>query len=204
MWIDDISIALKNLNGIGNYEQIYAEIQKIRPNLSPDWHAVVRRTIQQNSSDTESWVKKRDLYYSVNGIGKGVWGLRDFYPEKIDYSYEVEIEEVKRKDYTIQRIIRDGYMIAQLKVFHNHKCQICEATIKIADDKFYCEGHHIKPLGIPHNGPDVASNIIIVCPNCHVKCDYRLIDLNKYELDKGGREVGKEYVDYHNSFFKIY
>lgn len=202
MWTDDIKTALKNLNGIGNYEQIYSEIEKIRTNLSTDWHAVVRRTIQQNSSDTKSWLGVNDLYYSVNGIGKGVWGLRNFYPEISDYAYEVVIEEVKRKKYTIQRIIRDGYMISQLKIFHNYKCQICETTIKVADDKFYSEGHHIKPLGNPHNGPDIASNIIIVCPNCHVKCDYKIIKLDKLDLEMKGREIGQEYIDYHNSILR--
>ena len=30
---------------------------------------------------------------------------------------------------------------------------------------------HIKPLGRPHNGPDVPENILCLCPNCHVLLD---------------------------------
>ncbi|NLU99268.1 hypothetical protein B6N13_14395 [Marinomonas sp. UCMA 3892] len=33
------------------------------------------------------------------------------------------------------------------------------------------EAAHIKPLGQPHNGPDVESNILCLCPNHHVLFD---------------------------------
>jgi putative restriction endonuclease len=36
----------------------------------------------------------------------------------------------------------------------------------------YAEAAHIKPLGRPHNGPDVLENLLCLCPNHHVLFDY--------------------------------
>jgi len=200
MWTDDIKAAFINLNGIGKNQEIYDEIKKIRPNLSGDWQAVVRRTIQQNSSDTQSWLRTNDFFYSVNGIGQGIWGLRDFFPLNQAPPLQNQGDEnPERRSMTVQRIIRDSYLIAQLKTFHKGVCQICGSSIKVSKDRFYSEGHHIKPLGRPHNGPDKPDNIIIVCANCHVKCDYRIIKLEKLKLDVLGRVINKEYIDYHNN-----
>ena len=74
-----------------------------------------------------------------------------------------------------------------------HKCQICGMTLTIKDGKPYAEAHHIKPLGNPHNGPDVRGNILCVCPNHHVLLDYGAIKLDIKKLEG----VKKIYIDYH-------
>src|SRR5688572_17200602 len=108
MWIDDIALALQRLNGIAEYNDLYREIENIKNErnepLVNDWHAVVRRTIQQNSSDSQSWLKRRDLFYSVDGLGHGKWGLRDYYPK--EYSspeFAKGNVEPERKDTVISR-----------------------------------------------------------------------------------------------------
>ncbi len=204
MWTDDITKALKKLDGFGSLNQINTEIQKIRgDNLSPDWKAVVRRTIQQHSSDTASWNEKKDLYFSVNGIGKGVWGLRNYFPKMDSTPFientEISNEPTKRVDYVFKRIIRDTYITSQLKKFHDNCCQICNIKIEISKGKFYSEGHHIKPLGAPHNGPDVSANILVLCPNCHILCDYKSIRIDLSKLNSKNRFILQEFVDYHNS-----
>jgi putative restriction endonuclease len=35
----------------------------------------------------------------------------------------------------------------------------------------YAEAAHIRPLGWPHDGPDVAENVLCLCPNHHVLFD---------------------------------
>lgn len=210
MWSDDITLALKNLNGIGHNQAIYQQIKLIKPNLTGDWESVVRRTIQQNSSDTKSWLGKNDIFYSVSGIGEGIWGLRDFFPlnKIIDPTIEIidptfaTYTQPQRKEYKIQRVIRDSYMISQLKFLHKNLCQICNHSIQISANTFYSEGHHIKPLGNPHNGPDNADNILIVCANCHILCDYHLIHLYKHKLKQEGRSINQIYIDYHNNLIK--
>jgi putative restriction endonuclease len=41
----------------------------------------------------------------------------------------------------------------------------------------YAEGAHIRPLGRPHNGPDVHGNVLCLCPNCHVLFDQGAITI---------------------------
>lgn len=201
MWIDDITQAMMNLGGFGHYSQINSEIEKIRTDLSKNWEAVVRRTIQQHSSDSRSWLEKKDLFYSVDGIGKGVWGLRGFYPEARLSQNELN-EPTNRREYKVQRVIRDTALSAQLKLYHDNTCQICGLRLRVGEDKFYSEGHHIKPLGKPHNGLDFAGNVIIVCPNCHVQCDYFEIELDQNHLESSGRKLDSGCIKYHNSRVK--
>jgi hypothetical protein len=100
-------------------------------------------------------------------------------------------ERTKQETY---RILRDTLLARTIKESNNYRCQICGQSLMLNDNTPYAEAHHIKPLGAPHNGPDVYSNILCVCPNHHVLLDYGAIKLNAAEL-KG---IGKEYIEYHN------
>jgi len=87
-----------------------------------------------------------------------------------------------------------------LKALHEHQCQICGATIELPDGKRYAEGHHIQPLGGTHGGPDITSNILVLCPNHHVMCDYGTIELERASLRlHPSHAVGQRYLDYHNN-----
>lgn len=198
MWIEDLSKALTNLGGYAHYTDIYSEIEKLRTNLSNNYKAVVRRTIQQNSSDSQSWMGKNDLFYSVEGIGKGIWGLRDYTPQNVNENSENYTNSnlnPERKKYSISRIIRDTELSRRLKAEHNHICEVCSIRLKVKGDNFYSEAHHIKPLGHPHNGPDTEDNIIVVCPNCHILLDNFVIELNNENLS---RKLNGQYIQYHN------
>jgi predicted restriction endonuclease len=91
----------------------------------------------------------------------------------------------------------------KIKTFYHNKCQLCGDSIKINDNALYSEAHHIRPLGSPHNGPDDADNIIVLCPNHHVMLDYGAvqIDLTKITI-KNGHHINEKYVEYHNN--KLY
>ena len=77
-WLDDILIALRNLGGEGHLSNIYKEVSKVRKGkLNPTWESTIRRELETNSSNSESFGKGRkgeDLFYMK---GKGVWGLRE-------------------------------------------------------------------------------------------------------------------------------
>lgn len=207
MWIDDITQALINLGGSGHYTQINEEVESIRQNqLSENWEAVVRRTIQQHSSDSQSYLGKNDLFYSVNGIGKGVWGLRNYFtqPEiRNDLFITANDDNITQRYATkTQRIVRDTALALRLKEYHNNTCQICGLRLKIGFNKYYSEGHHVKGLGNPHNGPDVEENIIVVCPNCHVLCDNHQIELSLDILNSLDRIINPIFIEYHNSLYR--
>lgn len=99
------------------------------------------------------------------------------------------------------RILRDTALARQIKVLHGFRCQVCKSDpLQIGRDRYYAEIHHIKPLGLPHNGLDVKENILCVCPNCHVLLDYGAIKLDLNKLHSiPSHKIGKKYIQYHNS-----
>jgi hypothetical protein len=118
-------------------------------------------------------------------------------PQASDLSEPMLPERIRSETY---RILRDTALARSLKNLHGHRCQICGTRIPLGNGEFYSETHHIKPLGEPHCGPDVAENIIVLCPNHHVQCDYGAIRLSKQDLRKHPRHrIGDRYIEYHNS-----
>lgn len=107
-------------------------------------------------------------------------------------------EESLRVIRQVETVIRNRKLVEEIKQKYNHTCQICGKRLKLDEDLFYSEVHHIKPLGNPHNGPDKPENMISVCPNDHV-----LLDMGSIHLDTGNlhilkHQIGEEYVAYHN------
>lgn len=117
-------------------------------------------------------------------------------PIAADIREPIETRRIKEETY---RILRDTALSRRIKTINDFKCQICDLALKIGKDKPYAEAHHIKPLGVPHNGPDEGGNIICVCPNCHVLLDYGGIELNPEELNSTSEHnISTEYINYHN------
>lgn len=84
-YLTEIIESLKVLGGKAHLSEIHAMMEK-RDKLqsihtNPTWKQTVSATLQSHSSDTKSYNKKnKDLFYSVEGLGKGIWGLRDSEP----------------------------------------------------------------------------------------------------------------------------
>lgn len=94
---------------------------------------------------------------------------------------------------------RDTKLARIIKKLHGDRCQICDNTVELSDGQTYSEEHHIRPLGAPHNGPDIASNIIVLCLNHLVICDYGAMRLTLSSLHSHPHHViSGEYVLYHN------
>jgi hypothetical protein len=65
-WLDDISLALANLDGIAHYDTLYLEVKKIRSGALPkSWKQIIQRTIQDHSEDSDGF-KGSNVFYSVN------------------------------------------------------------------------------------------------------------------------------------------
>jgi 5-methylcytosine-specific restriction endonuclease McrA len=200
-WVDYIIQAMQNLGGWATYSDLYKEIKKVRnEDYTPAWQATVRNVVESHSSDSENWREgKPDHFYSVNGIGSGAWGLRAFGVSTQKPADISDLAPPNRVPQEIYRILRDTALARAIKVTHNYECQICGESIQLSDGSYYAEAHHVKPLGSPHNGPDIAENIICLCPNHHVQVDYGVIDISKLQLKKHGRHrVSETYTSYHN------
>ena len=110
-----------------------------------------------------------------------------------------ELSTPDRVATTTYKIVRDTAMVRRVKRLHGHECQICRHTIHLPNGSRYSEGHHIKPLGSSHNGPDIIGNILCVCPNHHAELDYGVlrIDLSTLRMCKT-HPIDGRFVDYHN------
>jgi HNH endonuclease len=115
----------------------------------------------------------------------------------------IDLDVPDREDMVVSRIIRDTTISLIVKRLNNFKCQICGLSIDMPQGRKYVEAHHVKPLGIPHNGPDILENLICVCPNHHAMLDYGAMILEVEKVIKSdGHNISEEYVTYHNE--KIY
>ncbi|GAA4968862.1 YDG/SRA domain-containing protein [Kineococcus glutinatus] len=72
---------------------------------------------------------------------------------------------------TVQRQVRNTSIAQDIKRLYDHTCQMCGQRTTVAGGAGYSEGAHIKALGKPHHGPDVRSNVLCLCPTCHVRFD---------------------------------
>jgi hypothetical protein len=75
-----------------------------------------------------------------------------------------------RRAAIIERIVRDTAVTAEVKQLHGHRCQVCGMRLETRTGP-YAEGGHVRPLGSPHDGPDVLPNVLCLCPNHHVLLD---------------------------------
>jgi len=85
-WLDEIAEAIKALGGIASLKQIQEYIKKTtRRELKESWEGIIGKTIGRNTSDSQDSQKPqkvdRDIFYSVEGLGKGIWGLRSKKPQ---------------------------------------------------------------------------------------------------------------------------
>ncbi|MFG2634261.1 YDG/SRA domain-containing protein [Streptomyces sp. NPDC048362] len=136
---------------------------------------------------------------------------------------ETDASDVERFPVTramsVQRIVRDAAAARRIKELYEHECQVCGLRLVGPDDKAYSEGAHIRPLGKPHNGPDVERNILCLCPNCHVRLDIGAIvieddwsivvrsglfgDNVRAKLNRHKKHrVHEEYVRYHRNWWR--
>ena len=87
-WNEDIARALININGCGHLSEIYRETKKIRKlALNPTWDSTIRRELETN----------HDQFYSVEGKGKGVWGLKS-YANRFFWVSQNRTFKVERRD----------------------------------------------------------------------------------------------------------
>jgi putative restriction endonuclease len=79
--------------------------------------------------------------------------------------------EAFRRETTVLRIVRDTKQARRIKEMYDYGCQMCGIRLEGVAGP-YAEAAHIRPLGVPHNGPDTSDNILCLCPNHHVLFDH--------------------------------
>jgi len=75
-WKDEVKRVLENLGGEASLKEIYEEfIKTTNKKITKTYTASIRAALERNSSDSEAYEGREDLFYST-GIGNGIWGLR--------------------------------------------------------------------------------------------------------------------------------
>jgi len=115
----------------------------------------------------------------------------------------------------VTRIERDTEAVRALKALYGYRCQVCGIRLRLDRTTFFAEGAHIRPLGRPHNGPDVTENILVLCPNHHVEIESGVLSISPEDgitihhafedntvherplTLMPGHVLGREYLRYH-------
>jgi putative restriction endonuclease len=105
--------------------------------------------------------------------------------EKVAYETLGRLPEGKlnpsRKTRSSNHVERDSAVVESVKRIHEHACQMCDIQLTGPNGPI-ADGAHIRGLGEPHNGPDIPSNVICLCPNHH-----RLFDSGAIYIDDNFR-----------------
>jgi hypothetical protein len=124
-----------------------------------------------------------------------------------------DISPPPRSDTKKNRIIRNTRVVQELKDLYNCRCQVCDERRQRSTGG-YAEGHHLRPLGSPHHGPDNKENLLILCPDHHADFDHGMlmIDSHSYEISHAyedeldgtklsisqEHQVNPRFIRYHN------
>ena len=168
-WLEIVYQSLINLNGAGKYKSIYAEVLSLAPEKcanNQNWTASVRQTIEKNSSDSEVFnTKKPDLFISLEGIGKGSWGIRGFINQR---SYDEVIEMINQFKTILNVQWQVGPSINTLDSFLNKKARngFRNKVIKsrdLGDKSHYSDLEKINP-----SNHDLDMNLKLFVEAAHV------------------------------------
>lgn len=172
--------ALKKLGGHAYLKDIYEVFEDISRGepLPKSYKAIIRATLEHNSSDSTVYDGQEDLFYSVDGIGNGHWGLRDIFSvHEIELTQEDdEFSEGKlllKKHLSRERnpkLISEAKRLF-LKEHGKLFCEVCGFDFvktygEIGEN--FIEAHHIKPVSKMKDGEKTKiEDIAMVCSNCH-------------------------------------
>lgn len=164
-----------------------------------EWTQAQNLDLEQNNSfvDILSGFTSiaNDDYYENNEDNKSRSGNE--YSKDKDITLELlmsydSFNNQKTTEISIERLVRNTNKAEILKKLYENKCQLC--GYRLFDDKggYYSEAHHIRPYNKTHLGDDVESNMVVLCPNCHVLFDKLVYAINPkdgkvnclYEEDK--------------------
>ncbi|MEP0265218.1 HNH endonuclease [Dokdonia sp.] len=197
-WKDDIIKAFNLIGGEGHYSDIYDAVEQIRPKekLTKTWKASVRGTIERFSKDSKVYGGNEDLFFTVDGLGNGIWGYNDY----ISYGKTIDLTEddsgfpegkkklrqhiLRERNPKIIRLAKQKFLEINKKLF----CEVCEFNFesKYGDIGIdFIEGHHSRPISeMKKDEKTKIEDIVMVCSNCHKMLHRKRPWLTKNELKR--------------------
>ncbi len=118
--LEKVIKSLEELGGKGTYSQIYEKYEDITGEVLTDGKkAGIRKTIEDNSSDSDNF-RGNDIFYSVEGKGRGIWGLRNYKNELISCKDRVDLikQYISAKGFNYEGdLIENFYLSLKSKPF---------------------------------------------------------------------------------------
>ena len=195
---ETIIAALNSLGGEASLSEITETALALgAKSKAKDFNSVVRNEIERHSSDSAAYNGKEDVFYSVEGIGKGVWGLRE--PKLTETNMDITQDDEsfsEGKKLIKQHIVRERNHALIEKAKRKFKkehggrlyCEICGFDFeKVYGElgKEFIEAHHIKPVSSMSSGEKTrVEDLIMVCPNCHSMIHRKKPWLTRKEITK--------------------
>lgn len=187
--------ALEHLGGEAHLKDIYKYIEDNFGNsLTAAWKATVRGTLERASSDSKAYDGKDDLFYSVDGLGEGIWGLKNFEPDESNMDITQDDSSFSEGRKLIRKHIvreRNHQLISKakneyLKKNGTLKCEICGFDFEKVYGSIgsgFIEAHHLKPISMMKDGEKtLLEDIVLLCSNCHSMVHRKKPWLSKEEL----------------------
>jgi len=195
-WLDEVIDVFEDLGGKATLRQVYAKI--FERNImdfaaNPSWKDSARKTIYMNSSDCKIFTHHGDIFYAVEGKGKGIWGLREFKEVSENEKAVQEFPEGKEKMQVHLTYERNPKVIKLAKEKRKSEngildCEVCHFDFEkkygeIGAD--YIDGHHIITVSNISEGYNTSIyDIVLLCSNCHKMIHRKRPWITKDELSK--------------------
>jgi len=75
------------------------------------------------------------------------------------------LKPIQKRERLIEEFVRNEGLAESLKVYYEYRCQVCGKSFKPDYGIDLAETHHIHYLA--KGGPDISTNMIVLCPNHH-------------------------------------
>lgn len=189
-WKDELIRGLKHFGGEAHRQELFAYIKSTTTKtITREFTSTLQHELERLSKDSNIF-SGTDIFYSVRGIGSGIWGLKDYTADENmdktqdDISYP-EGKEKLRKHIQKERntkLIRDAKKAFKEKHGRLY-CEICGIDFekiygKLGND--FIEAHHNKQQvsNMQEETTTKIKDLLMLCPNCHSMV-HRLKQQNK-------------------------
>lgn len=81
-WKDELIRGLKHFGGEAHRKELFEYIKKTTSkSITKEYIRTLQKELERFSKDSTNYEGK-DIFYSVEGIGSGIWGLNDYEPDE--------------------------------------------------------------------------------------------------------------------------
>lgn len=108
-----------------------------------------------------------DAFRARGRSGHYVWRFRLRKRDQVGRSTFPSAAGAQASQVHVTSVLYESRAGLDVKELYDYRCQICGEALRTPGG-LYAEAVHVRPIGSPHEGADVAENILCLCPNHRV------------------------------------